>query len=207
MTRISLVFLVLLVWTSHSSPVPGDDMYDDDDADAVGLDLDYDTDVPVADDEDTNVSLSEEGKQCLLQLIGDCMTENGENSAACESLATNLEASFTLKLKDFDQYMHLQNAAAEGDNLEDLCNVPRDPKAATPGDKKAQQNFDKIKGRLYKVLDQLIKAYERRLALKSRQIRNKNRQIRRLNAQIKKLKSKLKYSKNKAKEIIRVSTV
>ena len=107
MTRISLVFLVLLVWTSHSSPVPGDDMYDDDDADAVGLDLDYDTDVPVADDEDTNVSLSEEGKQCLLQLIGDCMTENGENSAACESLTTSLEVSFTLNLKDFDQYMHL----------------------------------------------------------------------------------------------------
>ena len=103
--------------------------------------------------------------------------------------------------------MHLQNAAAEGDDLEALCNVPRDPKAATPGDKKAQKDFDKIKGRLYKVLDQLIKAYERRLALKSRQIRAKNRQIKRLNAQIRKLKSKLKYSKNKAKEIVRVSTV
>merc|ERR1719282_77167 len=191
MTRTSLLFLVLLVWTSHSSPVPEDGMYDDDDA--VGLDLDYDTyesDVPVGDDEDSTVSFSEEGKQCLLQLIGDCMTENGENSAACESLATNLE-----------------NAAAEGNNLEDLCNVPRDPKAATPGDKKAQKDFDKIKGRLYKVLGQLIKAYESRLALKARQIRNKNRQIKRLNAQIKKLKNKLKYSKNKAKEIVRVSTV
>ena len=103
--------------------------------------------------------------------------------------------------------MHPQNAAAEGDDLEVLCNVPRDPKAATPGDKNAQKDFDKIKGRLYKVLDQLIKAYERRLALKARQIRNKNRQIKRLIAQIRKLKSKLKYSKNKAKEIVRVSTV
>merc|ERR1712110_714675 len=116
--------------------------------------------------------------------------ENEGNSVACESLATNLES-----------------AAAEGDDLEDLCNVPRDPKAATPGDKKAQKDFDKIKKRLNTVLGQLIRAYEKRLALKARQIKQKNKQIRKLNAQIKKLKNKLKFSKSKAREIIRVSTV
>ena len=100
--------------------------------------------------------------------------------------------------------MHFQVASEVGDDLEDLCNVPRDAKAATPGDKKAQKDFDKIKGRLYKVLEQLIKAYEKRLALKARQIKQKNKQIRKLNAQIKKLKNKLKYSKNKARDIIRI---
>ena len=78
------------------------------------------------------------------------------------------------------------------------------PKSATPGDKKAQKDFDKIKKRLNAVLDTLIKAYERRLALKARQIRNKNKQIKKLNAQIKKLKNKLKFSKKRAGEIIRV---
>ena len=101
-------------------------------------------------------------------------------------------------------YENLQSAAAAND-LEELCDVQRVPKNA--GDKKAQQDFDKIKARLYKVLDQLIKAYEKRLALKARQIKQKNKQIKKLNAQIKKLKNKLKYSKSKAREIIRVSTV
>merc|ERR1719180_99358 len=141
----------------------------------------------VLDDEDSFEPSSEEGRKCLVSHISDCMAEDEGNAEACESLATNLE-----------------NAAAAGDDLEDLCNLPRVPKSAAPGDKKAQKNFDKIKKRLNTVLDQLIKAYERRLALKARQIRNKNKQIRRLNAQIKKLKNKLKYSKNKAREIVRV---
>merc|ERR550534_1579529 len=121
----------------------------------------------VSDDEDTFEPSSEEGRKCLQRLIADCMTapENEGNVEACESLATNLES-----------------AAAEGDDLEDLCNVPRDAKAATPGDKKAQKDFDKIKGRLYKVLDQLIKAYERRLALKANQAKEQaNQEVKRPN--------------------------
>ena len=209
MTRISLVFLVLLVWTSLSSA--NDDISD------VGLD-DYDVmddesnDVDdyvdaVLDDEDTFEPSSEEGRKCLQRLIADCMTapENEGNVEACESLATNLEVSYKLILKKpLLIQCTFKSAAAEVDDLEDLCNVPRDAKAATPGDKKAQKDFDKIKGRLYKVLDQLIKAYERRLALKARQIKQKNKQIKKLNAQIKKLKNKLKYSKNKARDIIRI---
>ena len=101
MTRISLLFLVLLVWTTLSSA--------NDDINDVGLD-DYDVmddesnDVDdyvdaVLDDEDTFEPSSEEGRKCLLRLIADCMTENGENSEACESLATNLEVSSKLILK------------------------------------------------------------------------------------------------------------
>ena len=101
MTRISLVFLVLLVWTTLSSA--------NDDINDVGLD-DYDVmddesnDVDdyvdaVLDDEDTFEPSSEEGRKCLLRLIADCMTENEGNSEACESLATNLEVSSKLILK------------------------------------------------------------------------------------------------------------
>ena len=207
MTRISLVFLVLLVWTTLSISSANGDTKDDGLDDYAKDDESNDVDdyVDVSDDEDTFESSSEEGRKCLLSLIADCMTENEGNLEACESLATNLEVILDLYLEHFDLFVvFLQNAAAQGDDLEDLCNVPRVPKSATPGDKKAQKDFDKIKKRLNTVLGQLIKAYERRLALKSRQIRAKNRQIKRLNAQIKKLKSKLRYSKNKARDIIRV---
>ena len=209
MTRISLVFLVLLVWTTLSISSANGDTKDDglDDYAMDDESNDVDDYVDVSDDEDTFESSSEEGRKCLLSLISDCMTENEGNAEACESLATNLEVSSELILKKlFINPMPFKNAAAaaEGDDLEDLCNVPRVPKSATPGDKKAQKDFDKIKKRLNTVLGQLIKAYDRRLALKSRQIRNKNRQIKKLNAQIRKLKSKLRYSKNKARDIIRV---
>ena len=95
MTRISLVFLVLLVWTSISA---ADDCMDDD-ADVMD-DFDDTNDVDdlmdVSDDEDTFEPSSEEGRKCLQRLIADCMTapENEGNVEACESLATNLEVSF-----------------------------------------------------------------------------------------------------------------
>ena len=101
MTRISLVFLVLLVWTTLSSA--NDDInYDDYGLDADVMD-DETNDVDdyvdaVLDDEDTFEPSSEEGRKCLLRLIADCMTENEGNSEACESLATNLEVSSKLLL-------------------------------------------------------------------------------------------------------------
>ena len=95
MTRISLVFLVLLVWTSISA---ADDCMDDD-ADVMD-DFDDTNDVDdlmdVSDDEDTFEPSSEEGRKCLQRLIADCMMENEGNSEACESLATNLEVSSKL---------------------------------------------------------------------------------------------------------------
>ena len=99
MTRISLVFLVLLVWTTLSSA--NEDINDDGVNDYVMDDESNDVDdyVDVSDDEDTFESSSEEGRKCLLSLISDCMTENEGNSEACESLATNLEVSSKLILK------------------------------------------------------------------------------------------------------------
>ena len=99
MTRISFMFLVLLVWTTLSS---ASDCDMNDDAEVMD-DFDDSNDVDdlldVSDDEDTFEPSSEEGKKCLLQLISDCMTENEGNSEACESLATNLEVSFKSILK------------------------------------------------------------------------------------------------------------
>ena len=99
MTRISLVFLVLLVWTTLSISSANDDINDDGLDDYVMDDESDDVDDyvdAVLEDQDTFEPSSEEGKKCLLQLISDCMTENEGNSEACESLATNLEVSFKL---------------------------------------------------------------------------------------------------------------
>ena len=102
MSRISIVFLVLLVWTTLSISSANDDINDDGLDDYVMDDESDDVDDyvdAVLDDEDTFEPSSEEGKKCLLQLISDCMTENEGNSEACESLATNLEVSFKSILK------------------------------------------------------------------------------------------------------------
>ena len=100
MTRISFMFLVLLVWTTLSSATDCD-MNDDaevmDDFDDTN---DLDDLLDVSDDEDTFEPSSEEGRKCLMRLIADCMTENGENAEACESLATDLEVSLLLHLKN-----------------------------------------------------------------------------------------------------------
>ena len=98
MTRISLVFLVLLVWTTLSSASANEDITDDGVDDYVMDDESNDVDdyVDVSDDEDTFESSSEEGRKCLLSLIADCMTENEGNTETCDSLATNLEVSSKL---------------------------------------------------------------------------------------------------------------
>ena len=65
MTRISIVFLVLLVWTTLSSA--NEDINDDGVNDYVMDDESNDVDdyVDVSDDEDTFESSSEEGRKCL----------------------------------------------------------------------------------------------------------------------------------------------
>ena len=88
------------------------------------------------------------------------------------------------------------------DDVEDLCNVPRVPKAAKT-DKQAQKEFDLIEKRLRIVLRQLINAYENRLKLKIKQIANKNRKIRNLSAQKRKLQNKLRVVKNHAQSIVK----
>ena len=103
MSRISIVFLVLLVWTTLSISSANDDINDDGLDDYVMDDESDDVDDyvdAVLDDEDTFEPSSEEGRKCLMRLIADCMTENGENAEACESLATDLEVSLLLHLKN-----------------------------------------------------------------------------------------------------------
>ena len=93
MTRISLMFLVLLVWTSLSFATDCDMSDDADVMDDFDDTNDVDDLLDVSDDEDTFEPSSEEGRKCLMSLIADCMTENEGNSEACESLATDLEVS------------------------------------------------------------------------------------------------------------------
>ena len=85
MTRVNLLFLGLLVWTSLSVAD------DDGDYDYIGEDEDtYD----VMDDVDESTeALSAEGKECLLNLINDCLVENEGSAEACEGLTKQLEVS------------------------------------------------------------------------------------------------------------------
>ena len=90
MTRVNLLFLVLLVWTSLSAA----DDYTDADYDYISEDEDtYDVSNDV---EESTEALSAEGKQCLLNLINDCLVENEGSAEACEWLTKQLEVSLVL---------------------------------------------------------------------------------------------------------------
>ena len=85
MTRFTLVILGLLVWTSLSVS------NDDGDYDYIGEDEDtYDV---MNDVEESTEALSAEGKECLLNLINDCLVENEGLAEACEGLTKQLEVS------------------------------------------------------------------------------------------------------------------
>ena len=85
MNRVNLLFLVCLVWTSLSA---ADDYTD---YDYIGEDEDtYDVSNDV---EESSEALSSEGKQCLLNLINDCLVENEGSAEACEWLTKQLEVS------------------------------------------------------------------------------------------------------------------
>ena len=90
MTRVNLLFLVLLVWTSLSAA----DDYTDADYDYISEDEDtYDVSNDV---EESTEALSAEGKQCLLNLINDCLVENEGSAEACEWLTKQLEVILIL---------------------------------------------------------------------------------------------------------------
>ena len=95
MTRVSLVILGLLVWTSLSAADDG--MYD-----YLGEDEDTNDVDDVSYDEDTTEALSAEGKECLVHLISDCLAENDGSTEACEGLTKQLEVSDLPILRTLD---------------------------------------------------------------------------------------------------------
>ena len=98
MTRVNLLFLGLLVWTSLSAADDDIGTYD-----YLGEDEDMSDVDNVSYDEETTEALSAEGKECLLNLINDCLVENEGSAEACEGLTKQLEVSiyFTTFVIDF----------------------------------------------------------------------------------------------------------
>ena len=88
MTRFTLVILGLLVWTSLSAADDDIGTYD-----YLGEDEDMSDVDNVSYDEETTEALSAEGKECLLNLINDCLVENDGSAEACEGLTKQLEVS------------------------------------------------------------------------------------------------------------------
>ena len=94
MTRVNLVILGLLVWTSLSAADDDIGTYD-----YLGEDEDMSDVDNVSYDEETTEALSAEGKECLLQLISDCLAENDGSAEACEWLTKQLDVSVLPSLR------------------------------------------------------------------------------------------------------------